>query len=257
MNFAFGLLGENLSHSYSPAIHNALGVYEYGLFDIPQDQLDNFFKNPFFSGLNVTSPYKEKVLKYVKLDPLATKLGNVNTIYLKDGVLCGSNTDYFGFMYLLSYNKINLENKKILILGTGGASKTVQSVANLCHPSKIFVASRQNKKEYVSYNALPKDVEIIINATPVGSFPNSHDRIIDLTGFTKCETVIDLIYNPAKTPLLLQAEALGMKISNGLSMLVAQALKSAELFVGISYRDYINPMIEELEKATKNISPNA
>ncbi len=255
MNFAFGLLGENLSHSYSPAIHNALGVYEYGLFDIPQDQLDDFFRNPFFSGLNVTSPYKEKVLKYVKADPLATKLGNVNTIYLKDGILYGSNTDYFGFMYLLSYNKISLEHKKILILGTGGASKTVQNVAKLCHPTKIFVASRQKSKEYVSYNALPKDVEIIINATPVGSYPNSEDKIIDLTGFTKCEAVIDLIYNPSKTPLLLQAESLGIKTANGLSMLVAQALKSAELFVGINYRDYINPMIEQLEKATENISP--
>lgn len=253
MSFGFGLIGEKLAHSYSPAIHNALGAYQYGLYEVSPKALEDFMKNEPFSGLNVTSPYKKEVMKYVTADPLAKRLGNVNTIYYKDGRLRGTNTDYFGFMYLLSYNQINLEGKKILILGTGGASATVQNIAKLCSASKIFVASREKSKDYVSYNNLPKDVQIIVNATPVGSYPKTEQCLLDLEAFDNLEAVIDLIYNPAKTRLLLQAEEKGIKIANGLSMLTAQALKSAEYFTGIDYRSYINPMIENLKKATTNI----
>lgn len=253
MSFGFGLLGEKLSHSYSPMIHNALGAYDYGLYEVTPEALEDFMKNGTFSGLNVTSPYKKEVCKYVELDPIAIKLGNVNTVYHKDGILRGTNTDYFGFLYLLSLSGINPEDKKVLILGSGGASDTVKSIIEACKPKDVFVASRKKSKEYVSYNNLPKDAQIIINTTPVGTYPNSYDTIIDLKDFEKCEAVIDLVYNPFKTPLLLQAEKLGMKISNGIPMLVAQALRSAEFFTGMSFRRYTADIIPELETYVKNI----
>lgn len=253
MSFGFGLLGEKLSHSYSPMIHNALGAYDYGLYEVSADALDNFMENGTFSGLNVTSPYKKEICRYVELDPIAIKLGNVNTVYHKDGILRGTNTDYFGFMYLLSLKEISLEGKKILILGTGGASDTVRSIAQACQPADVFVASRRKSKKYVSYNNLPKDVHVIINTTPVGTYPDSYDSLIDLDDFEKCEAVIDLVYNPAKTKLLLQGEKAGLKCSNGLPMLVAQALRSAEFFTGINYRQHIKSILDELEVYTKNI----
>ena len=227
---SFGLLGEHLSHSYSQIIHNMLGAYSYDLYEISPNDLENFINEGQFSGLNVTFPYKEKVMSLVKTDPVARKLGAVNTIYYKDGVLRGTNTDYFGFMYLLSLAQINLSGKK------------------------IFVASRQKSKEYVSYNSLPVDVDIIINATPIGTYPNTDARIIDLAPFTKCEAVIDLIYNPAKTDLLLQAEKKGIKHINGLPMLVAQATKAAQYFIGMDFLQYNKPILTNLKSLTLNIT---
>lgn len=251
---SFGLLGEHLSHSYSQIIHNMLGAYSYDLYEISPNDLENFINEGQFSGLNVTFPYKEKVMSLVKTDPVARKLGAVNTIYYKDGVLRGTNTDYFGFMYLLSLAQINLSGKKILILGTGGASKIVYAIAQACEAKKIFVASRQKSKEYVSYNSLPVDVDIIINATPIGTYPNTDARIIDLAPFTKCEAVIDLIYNPAKTDLLLQAEKKGIKHINGLPMLVAQATKAAQYFIGMDFLQYNKPILTNLKSLTLNIT---
>ena len=147
MSFGFGLLGEKLSYSYSPMIHNALGAYDYGLYEVTPEALEDFMKNSTFSGLNVTSPYKKEVCKYVELDPIAAKLGNVNTVYHKDGILRGTNTDYFGFLYLLSLGGINPEGKKILILGSGGASDTVTNIVNACKPKDLFIASRKKSRE--------------------------------------------------------------------------------------------------------------
>ena len=250
---SFGLLGKKLSHSYSPYIHAMLGAYDYQLFEMEDEELDDFFENGDFNGLNVTVPYKEKVMKYVKCDAVSKKIGAVNTIYYKNGELIGTNTDYFGFMYLLSLHEINLAGKKVLILGTGGASKTVFGVAKMCEAEKIFVASRQKSDKYVSYNTLPLDVDIIINATPVGMYPNNDEQPVDLSQFTNLEAVIDLIYNPYQTKLLQQAEELGIKGVNGLSMLVAQATKAAKYFTGMNYLSYNKTLITNIKAYTLNL----
>lgn len=251
---SFGLLGEHLSHSYSQIIHNMLGAYSYDLYEVAPDDLKDFIENGDFSGLNVTIPYKEAVMPLVKVDPVAKKLGSVNTIYHKDGALRGTNTDFFGFMYLLSLHQIDLNNKKVLILGTGGASKIVQAIAQACEAKKVFVASRQKSKEYVSYKTLPLDVDIIVNATPVGTYPNVSERIIDLSSFTNLKAVIDLNYNPSKSDLLLQAEKCGIKFANGLSMLVAQATKAAQYFIGMDFLQYNKQLLTNLMAMTLNIT---
>lgn len=250
---SFGLIGEKLGHSYSPIIHNMLGAYNYDLFEIAPDELKTFIEEGNFSGLNVTIPYKEEAAKYVKCDKVSQNLGAINTIYHKDGELRGTNTDLFGFMYLLSLAKIDLTDKKVLVLGTGGASKVVQAIARACEAKKVFVASRQKSKDYVAYNTLPLDVDIIVNATPVGTYPNVTERIIDLDKFTKCSAVIDLIYNPAKTDLILQAEKKGITWSNGLPMLVAQATKAAQYFIGMDFLQYNKPILTNLKALTQNI----
>ena len=250
---SFGLLGKKLSHSYSPYIHAMLGAYDYELFDMEEEELDDFFENGDFNGLNVTSPYKEVAMKYVKCDAVSRNIGAINTIYFKNGELIGTNTDMFGFMYLLSLNKINLNGKKVLILGTGGASKMVEGVSKMCEAKKVFVASRKKSDQYVDYNNLPLDVDVIVNATPIGMYPNNDEQLIDLSKFTKPEVVIDLIYNPYKTKLLQQAEDLGIKWANGLSMLVAQATKSAKYFTGVDYLEYNKPLITNIKAYTLNL----
>lgn len=250
---SFGLLGKKLSHSYSPYVHAMIGAYDYQLFDMEEDQLDDFFENGDFNGLNVTSPYKEAVMKYVTCDAISKKIGAVNTIYYKDGNLIGTNTDVFGFMYLLSLHQIDLANKKVLILGSGGASKTVQAVCNMCQSKKVFVASRTKSNEFVEYGNLPLDVDIIVNATPVGMYPNNDEKLVDLAEFTKLEAVIDLIYNPYKTKLLQQAEDLGVKWANGLSMLIAQATKAAKHFTGMDYISYNKQLITNIKAYKLNL----
>ncbi len=251
---SFGLVGENLSHSYSPLIHNMIGAYKYELFKVAPDNLEKFIKDGCFSGLNITFPYKSAVMKFVKADKLAENLGAINTIYRKDGELRGTNTDYFGFMYLLSLSKVNLQNQKILICGTGGSSKMVQHIAQECKASKIFIASRNPSKDYVSYDNLPIDCDVIINTTPVGTYPKSFERIINLESFNKCHTIIDLIYNPSKTDLILQGEARGIKCINGLSMLVAQATKAAQFFIGIDLIKHNKNILKNIEISTSNIA---
>lgn len=251
---SFGLVGEKLSHSYSPIIHKMLGAYDYNLFEVAPEEFKDFIEEGNFSGLNVTIPYKEKAVELVKCDKVSQHLGAINTIYHKDGELRGTNTDFFGFMYLLSLAQIDLSDKKVLILGTGGASKVVQAIAKACEAKKVFVASRQKSKEYVAYNTLPLDVDVIVNATPVGTYPNITDRIIDLDKFEKCSAVIDLIYNPAKTDLLIQAEKKGIKFSNGLPMLVAQATKSAQHFIGMDFTKHNKTIIKNLKALTLNIA---
>ena len=250
---SFGLLGKHLTHSYSPYVHAMLGAYNYELFDMEEEELEDFFENGDFNGLNVTSPYKETAMKYVKCDAVSRNIGAINTIYFKNGELIGTNTDMFGFMYLLSLNKIDLKDKKVLVLGSGGASKTVEGVAKMCEAKKVFTASRKKSDQYVDYNNLPLDVDIVVNATPIGMYPNNDEQLIDLSKFEKLEAVIDLIYNPYKTKLLQQAEDLGIKWANGISMLVAQATKAAKHFTGMDYLSYNKSLITNLKAYTLNI----
>ncbi len=233
----FGLLGEKLSHSLSPQIHNAFGTSNYKLIEVAPSALDEFFFKKEFAGLNVTIPYKKTVLKYcARLDKSAEKLKNVNTLKLEaDGTYTGYNTDYFGFLYLLKYHNIDVSNKKAVVLGSGGASATVQAVLNDLG-ARVTVVSRNGEFNYGNLE-LNFDAQVIINATPVGMFPNNFSSPLELNGFYQLEAVVDLIYNPLKTKLLLDAERLNVKAVNGLIMLVAQAKKAEEIFLNAQIDD--------------------
>lgn len=244
----FGLLGRKLSHSYSPQIHSFFGDYKYELFEKEPQELENFFKNKEFKGINVTIPYKKDVIKYCdELSDVAKQLGSVNTIVNKNGRLLGYNTDYFGFSYMIKKAEIEVENKKAIVLGSGGASVTCQAVLKNLGAKDVVVISRNGEN---NYNNLYKhfDAQIIVNSTPVGMYPNVNDSIIDLADFKNCEGVLDLIYNPNKTVLLKQAQSLGIKFSNGLSMLIAQAKQSVEKFFDKKIDDKI---IKKAEKEFK------
>lgn len=233
-----GLLGEKLGHSYSPQIHSMLADYEYKLFEKSPEELEDFLKSGEFDGLNVTIPYKKSVMPYcTELSPTAAQIGSVNTIVRRsDGSLYGDNTDAFGFENLIVHNGIEVKGKKALVLGTGGASVTAQAVLKNLGASEVVVISRKGEDNYENI-AKHRDAEIIANTTPVGMYPNNGKAAVDLTQFPKLSGVLDVVYNPARTALLLQAERLGIPCAGGLYMLVSQAKRSCELFTGKSIPD--------------------
>lgn len=233
-----GLLGEKLGHSYSPQIHSMLADYEYKLFEKSPEELEDFLKSGEFDGLNVTIPYKKSVMPYcAELSPTAAQIGSVNTIVRRsDGSLYGDNTDAFGFENLIVHNGIEVKSKKALVLGTGGASVTAQAVLKNLGASEVVVISRKGEDNYENI-AKHADAEIIANTTPVGMYPNNGKAAVDLTQFPKLSGVLDVVYNPARTALLLQAEKLCIPCAGGLYMLVSQAKRSCELFTGKSIPD--------------------
>ena len=225
-----GLLGEHLGHSYSPQIHALLGDYSYALFEIAPEELEVFLKSGSFDALNVTIPYKKSVIPFCsELSETARRMGSVNTLLRRaDGTLYGDNTDYDGFSWLLARNGGIRPGEKALVFGTGGASLTVQEVLRACR-AKVVALSRHGEN---SYDTLPlhSDAVLAVNATPVGMYPNNEQRLVDLSLLPNLRCVLDLIYNPARTQLLLDAQARSIRAENGLSMLVAQAKRAAELF---------------------------
>lgn len=227
-----GLLGEHLTHSYSPQIHALLGDYSYELFEVAPEKLGEFLQAGEFDGLNVTIPYKRAVIPYcAELSAAAREMGSVNTLLRRpDGTLYGDNTDLDGFRWLLARGGGIRPGEKALVLGTGGASQTVQAVLRAAG-AEVAVLSRRGESNYAT---LPRhaDARLVVNATPVGMYPNNGERLIDLSQMPQCRCVLDLIYNPARTRLLLDAAARGIRCENGLSMLVAQAKRAAELFTG-------------------------
>lgn len=227
-----GLLGEHLTHSYSPQIHALLGDYSYELFEVAPEKLGEFLQAGEFDGLNVTIPYKRAVIPYcAELSAAAREMGSVNTLLRRpDGTLYGDNTDLDGFRWLLARGGGIRPGEKALVLGTGGASQTVQAVLRAAG-AEVAVLSRRGESNYAT---LPRhaDARLVVNATPVGMYPNNGARLIDLSQLPQCRCVLDLIYNPARTRLLLDAAARGIRCENGLSMLVAQAKRAAELFTG-------------------------
>jgi len=229
----FGLLGEKLSHSRSPQIHALLSEYEYRLFPTPREELDAFLRSDVFAGLNVTIPYKETVLPYCdRLSEVAKRMGCVNTITRdSDGSLIGDNTDYFGFCYMLSHYFPNLSDKKALVLGSGGASKTVRIALADAGCREVVIISRSGENNYSNLSR-HADAEFIVNTTPVGMYPNNGEAPLSLRHFPQLIGVADLIYNPLQTALLLEARTLGIPCANGLMMLVAQAALSSSLFTG-------------------------
>lgn len=233
-----GLLGKKLGHSYSPQIHSYLAEYSYNLFEKQPDELEEFLKHGDFTGINVTMPYKKDVLPYLdQISPVAQKLGAVNTIVRRGGQLVGHNTDFNGFRSMLSKTNLNVSGKKVLVLGSGGASTTAESVLQELG-AKVVVISRSGKNNYTNLS-LHHDASLIVNATPVGMYPNVGTSLVDLSSFPKLEGVLDIVYNPAKTKLLLDAESLGLVAENGLWMLVAQAKESAEWFLNKKISDQI------------------
>lgn len=233
-----GLLGEKLGHSYSPQIHSMLADYEYKLFEKSPEELEDFLKSGKFDGLNVTIPYKKSVMPYcAELSPTAAQIGSVNTIVRRsDGSLYGDNTDAFGFENLIVHNGIEVKGKKALVLGTGGASVTAQAVLKNLGASEVVVISRKGEDNYENI-AKHADAEIIANTTPVGMYPKNGKAAVDLAQFPKLSGVLDVVYNPARTALLLQSEKLGIPCAGGLYMLVSQAKRSCELFTGKSIPD--------------------
>ena len=267
----FGLLGERLTHSFSPFIHAELGDYEYRLYEKRPDELGGFFASGGFDGINVTIPYKKDVIPYCKsLSKTAQVIGSVNTIIRQpDGTFHGDNTDFYGFAYLLNVGATAIGARsvcadrrpsfkfdsggKTLVLGGGGSSLTVQAVLQDMNAREVVVISRSGADNYENIQK-HYDATGIINTTPVGMYPNNGLSPVDLRMFKHCRAVVDLIYNPARTELLLQAEEMGIANQNGLSMLVAQAKKAAELFTGTEIADSkIEEITAKIDNKTRNI----
>lgn len=226
-----GLLGRKLSHSYSPLIHGKLADYSYDLTEKEPEELDAFFDSFDYDALNVTVPYKETVMKYcARISPEAEKIGSVNTLVRKDGKLYGYNTDYYGFGILLDRVCVDIRGKKVLVLGSGGTSKTAVAVIRGRGGIPTVVPHRENTPENIAKYF--SDTEVLVNTTPVGMYPNTLEAPVELEKFEKVEAVIDVIYNPSKTKLLLDAERLRIPHVNGLYMLVAQAERACSLFKG-------------------------
>ena len=248
-----GLLGRKLGHSYSPQIHGLLADYSYELFQREPEELEDFLHNGKFSGINVTVPYKKDVIPYLdELTPIAAKLGAVNTIVRQDGKLIGHNTDYFGFLTMVRASGLDVSGRKVLVLGSGGASNTAVSVLEELG-AQVVVISRSGENHYGNLDR-HADAAVIVNTTPVGMYPNTELSPIDLTQFSNLIGVLDVVYNPARTMLLRQAEELGLQTMNGLLMLVAQAKEAAEWFSGKSLADDLIPQIHnELRRQMENI----
>lgn len=250
-----GLLGQKLGHSYSPAIHNMLATYDYQLFEREPEQLEDFLRNGGWDGINVTIPYKKAVLPYcAELSDTARRIGSVNTIVRRpDGSLYGDNTDAYGFESLVRKSGIEVSGKKALVLGSGGASVTVVAVLKALGAKSVTVISRGGEDNYDNLDK-HRDAEIIANTTPVGMYPNNGQAAVDLSLFPNCTGVLDVVYNPARTALLLQAEKLGIPHAGGLYMLVAQAKRSSELFSGTAIDDSeISRIVSVLSAQMQNI----
>lgn len=229
----YGLLGRTLRHSYSPQIHALLGDYEYRLFEVEPQDLEAFLKKREFGGINVTIPYKKDVLPYLSgISDNAKRIGAVNTIIVKeDGGLYGDNTDYDGFLRLVQKSGFQVKGKKALVLGTGGASLPISAVLSDLGAREVVFISRSGENNYQNLSR-HADADFIVNTTPVGMYPNNLKAPLSLSEFPNLSGVLDIVYNPQKTKLILDAERLGIPAYSGLLMLVAQGKRAAELFLG-------------------------
>lgn len=246
-----GLLGKKLGHSYSPIIHSQLADYRYELFEKQENELGEFLRSGCFDGLNVTIPYKKAVIPYLdEISDAARSIGSVNTIVRRpDGTLFGDNTDAFGFSCMISDSGMKVAGAKALVLGSGGASLTACHVLRKLGAREVIVISRHGEDNYENLHR-HADTEIIVNTTPVGMYPETGTAPLSLRNFPRCRGVLDVIYNPARTALALEAEELGIPCRTGLLMLVAQAKRAAELFLGQSIPDEKIGAIEKILSAS-------
>ncbi|MBO4396315.1 MAG: shikimate dehydrogenase [Eubacterium sp.] len=253
----YGLIGRTLRHSYSKEIHEELADYEYELCPLSDEEFPRFMEAREFRAINVTIPYKKSVIPYLReMDSMAAAIGAVNTIVNRDGELFGYNTDYPGFLYMLRKNGIDVTGKKVLLIGNGGAAQAVRACVNDEGASEIVTVRRSPDPKCVTYDEVYSkhtDAEIVINTSPVGMFPDNDSSPIDLSGFKKCTAVVDVIYNPLTTKLVVQARELGMTGVTGLEMLVAQAKYAVEIFLDKEIEDgeidrIYRKMIADFEK---------
>lgn len=225
------MLGKALSHSLSPQIHRCFGDYVYELIEKSEEELSAFFAHPPVAAMNVTIPYKKTVIPFcTELDEVARRIGSVNTIRFDGDAVRGHNTDYYGFSYLLERAEIEIAGKKVLVLGSGGASATVSCVLEDQQAGEVVVISRSGENHYGNLDR-HRDAEVIVNTTPVGMYPETTAAPVSLEQFPSCEAVVDIVYNPLRTRLLQDAERRGIKTANGLAMLVAQGHRAAEIFL--------------------------
>lgn len=235
----YGCIGKKLGHSFSREIHAALGNSDYVLREIPPEDLDGFMKRKEFAAINVTIPYKESVIPYLaELDEGARKIGAVNTIVNRDGRLFGYNTDFYGMCALLSHAKISVKGKKVVILGTGGTSKTAYAVAESLGSTSVLRVGRTGREGAVTYEELyadHTDAEILINTTPVGMYPDLSGIPVDPARFPRLCGVVDAVYNPLCTSLVLAARRRTIPSEGGLFMLVAQGVRASEIFFDTHY----------------------
>ena len=253
----FGLIGEHLGHSYSRELHERIGGYPYKLRELRPDELGVFLQKRDFRGVNVTIPYKQAVIPFLdEISDTAHEIGAVNTIVNRGGRLIGYNTDYAGLLALARHSDISVSGKKALILGTGGASKTAFAVMKVLGAREIQKVSRRKAPDTVTYAEaaeIHSDADIIVNTTPVGMFPNADSSPIDLAAFPKLSGVLDAVYHPLRTELVLDARMRGIPAEGGLYMLCAQAVRAAELFLG---REFDPALTESAFQALKSEKEN-
>ena len=245
----FCLIGARLDYSYSKIIHEKIGS-EYDLVELNEEELRSFVKNGKYDGFNVTAPYKEKIISELdRLDELAEKIGAVNTVVKKDGEFLGYNTDLFGMKYSLEKSGVRLKDKRVLILGQGGAGKAARVLAAIEGAKVVCNVSRRGEINFE--NCYDIDAEIIINATPVGTYPDK-GLPVNLEKFNNLKGIMDCVYNPSETPLLIQAKKIGTKVAYGIDMLVVQAVKAEEIWQGKTFdKGYIERLISEIKEEIK------
>ena len=254
----YGCIGERLAHSFSKEVHSLIAPYQYQLKEIKKEDLTNFMLGKSFSAINVTIPYKELVIPTLDwIDDHAKLIGAVNTVVNRQGKLYGYNTDFFGMTALLEHAGIDVCDKKVAILGTGGTCKTAFAVVKHLKAKTILKVSRNPKNDEIDYKALLDnhlDTQIIINTTPCGMYPNNEQTIINIENFTKLEGVLDAIYNPIKSNLVMQALDRGIKAEGGLYMLVAQGVRASEIFTDSTYpKDTIDKVYKTILCEKQNI----
>lgn len=248
-----GLIGRTLKHSYSKVIHSYLGDYDYDLYEIEPENLQDFVKSGA-DAFNVTIPYKSEIIKYLDhVDENALNVGAVNTVVKKNGLSYGYNTDFNGMIYVIKRASIEVCGKNVMILGSGGTSKTARAVARFLGAKEITVVSRSGEVNYSNCGEL-KQTQVIINTTPVGMYPDNYSLLLSPSSFPLLEGVVDVVYNPSLTRFCFEAREKGIKYTNGLPMLVAQAKYASELFTGRKIDDgVIEDIVKVLEKQVTNV----
>lgn len=252
----YGLIGEKLSHSFSKPIHESIADYDYEIMEIKRDELDSFMKEKSFCGINVTIPYKAAVIPYLDyVSQDAMKIGAVNTVVNRQGKLYGYNTDFGGMKALIENEGFDFKNAKILILGSGGTSKTARAVSEALGASNIITVSRSGEVNYGNALLLHGDCDYIINTTPCGMYPNNDTYAIDPRDFNKLKGVVDVVYNPLETPIVRLAKEKGVKGVTGLYMLVAQAVLACEIFTEkkLEVKKITGEVFSKIKKEKQNI----
>ncbi len=254
----YGCIGERLSHSFSKEIHNLLADYPYEIHEVAREALDAFMVERSFLGINVTIPYKELVIPHLYyIDEAAKRIGAVNTVVNRDGKLYGYNTDFYGMSELIAHAGVEISGKTVAILGTGGTSKTARAVSLALSAREVVTVSRVAGEGCIDYEALYKrsgDIDVIVNTTPVGMYPNAYATPVDISKFPRLSGVIDAIYNPLRTTLVSEALERGIAAEGGLYMLVAQAVRASEIFLNKTYPEgELQRVFEEVMRSKENI----